>query len=222
MADICSNPSCSETGTHKCGACKTAKYCSHGCQRSHWSSHKAACKATSQANAPPKANCYILRAAPQTPDAPVLDTIASQIEPFNLSNLGNESAEKRQLEQHLGWRGSTEVGKFYDHLGSDKWYYYVYGDARAFKTNSGLPANEVAGLVCHKKQVYEDIGIVRSGPVGSKYAEDFSKMELAKAVEFYKTNDKNKIFSQREMSRSSRSFGMPDGGDGVAHVHMGI
>lgn len=116
-----------------------------------------------------------------------------------------------------------EVGKFYDHLGSDKWYYYVYGEARAFNTKSGLPANEAAGLVCHKKQVYGDIGIVRSGPVGSKYAEEFSKMELAKAVEFYKTNNKDKVFSQREMSRSMRSFGMSGEEAGyAAHVHVEI
>ncbi|KAL9132665.1 MAG: hypothetical protein Q9175_006159 [Cornicularia normoerica] len=219
MPDICSNPSCSEPGTRTCGACRRAKYCSPSCQRSQWPAHKASCKATSQSNTP-KSNCYILHALPQTSNAPVLDHIASQISPINLTSLGNEFAEKRQLEQHLGWHGSIEVGKFYDHLGTDKWYYYAYGDARAFNAKSGLPVNEAAGLVCHKKTVYGDIGIVRSGPMGSSFAEEFSKMELTKAVEFYRTNDKDKVFAQREKSRAMRAFGgmMPGGGAGSVHV----
>lgn len=103
MAEICSNPSCSEPGTRKCGRCRNTNYCGQACQKSHWGAHKPACKAASQSNAP-KANCYILRAAPQTANAPVLDNIAGQIEPFNLSSLGDELAEKRQLENHLGWK----------------------------------------------------------------------------------------------------------------------
>lgn len=104
------------------------------------------------------------------------------------------------------------MGKFYDHLGSDGWYYYVYGDARAFKGGAGLPPNEVARLVCHGKGVYGDVGIVRSGPVGSRYAEEFSATELAKAVEFYRTNDKDAVFAQREMSRMARIYGGGPGG----------
>lgn len=119
MADVCSNPSCSKPGTRKCSGCRIAKYCSRDCQRSEWSVHKAACKAASQSSTP-RSNCYILRAAPQTPNVAVLDNTADQIEPFDLSDLGNEVAEKRQLEEHLGWNGSIEVGKFYDHKDSDK------------------------------------------------------------------------------------------------------
>lgn len=220
MADICSGPSCSKPGSSKCGGCKNATYCSRECQKTHWAAHKTICKEISQSNTP-KSNCYILRAVPQTPNAPVLDNIAAQIEPFKLSDLGNELAEKRQLEKQLGWQRSTEVGKFYDHLGSDNWYYYVYGDARAFEANSGLPENEAAGLVCHEKKVYGDVGIVRSGPMGSEYAEEFSKMALAKAVGFYKTNDKDKVFSQREMSRVTRTHGIPAGAHVSTHIHDG-
>ena len=208
MAEICSNPSCSEPGPLKCGGCKNARYCSPRCQKSQWSAHKTACKAAGRSNAP-KSNCYILRAAPQTANAPVLDHIAGQIVPFRLDNLGSESAEKRQLERHLGWKASIEVGKFYDHVGSDGWYYYVYGDARAFRKKSGLPVNDAAGLVCHGKQIYGDVGVVRSGPLGSVYAEEFSKAELAEAVEFYRTNDKDHVFARREMSRVSRNLGIP-------------
>ncbi len=80
MADICSNPTCSEAGTRKCGRCKSAKYCSRSCQKTDWAVHKAACKAATQSNTP-ISNCYILRAAPHTPHAPVLAyNIANQIE----------------------------------------------------------------------------------------------------------------------------------------------
>ncbi|KAL9073499.1 MAG: hypothetical protein Q9161_002920 [Pseudevernia consocians] len=207
MTEICSNPTCAKPGTRKCGRCRIANYCSQDCQKTDWAVHKAPCRAASQSNTP-KANCYILRAAPRTPNAPVLDNIAGQIEPFHLSRLGNEVAEKRQLGQHLGWNGSIEVGKFYDHVGSDGWYYYVYGDARAFNAGAGLPANEAAGLVCHEGKVYGDIGVVRSGPMGASFAEEFSKMELVKAVEFYRTKDKDKVFGEREMSRAMRNYSM--------------
>lgn len=128
--------------------------------------------------------------------------------PFHLSDLGDEVKEKRQLERQLGWQGSMEVGKFYDDKGADGWYYYAYGDARAFDgSRSGLPVNEAAGLVCHQRPVYGDIGIVRSGPVRAEFPEEFSKSELVRAVAFYRVNDKEKVFSQREMSRASRMYG---------------
>ena len=214
----CSNPSCPQPGTLRCGRCKTARYCSQSCQKSQWTAHKAACKAStghSLSSNVPKSNCYILRAAPQTTDdnnnAPVvvLDNIAEQIVPFQLEDLGDEGKEMRQLEKELGWKGAMEVGKFYDHKGSDGWYYYVYGDARAFNRKSKLPVNEAAGLVCRKRPIYGDVGIVRSGPMGAEYAVEFPKKELVRAVEFYKDNDKDKVFAQREMSRMKRNYGYP-------------
>lgn len=65
----------------------------------------------------------------------------------------------------------------------------------------------VAGLVCRQKMVGGDVGIVRSGPVGAEYPEVFEKLELVEAVRFYKMNDHDRVFSQREMSRARRSFG---------------
>ncbi len=61
-----------------------------------------------------------------------------------------------------------------------------------------------------------DIGIVRSGPEDSSFAEEFSKAELVKAVEFYRTNDRGEVFGEREMSRVMRKCG---GGGGVRPVH---
>jgi len=55
---ICSNPSCKAVKRcavlSKCGGCRLAAYCDRNCQREHWSSHKAACKAA-QAEAEAKA-----------------------------------------------------------------------------------------------------------------------------------------------------------------------
>ena len=211
MPDLCCNPSCSESGPLRCGRCKGAQYCGPACQRTHWPAHKAACKAAAQHPGPqqPQSNCYILRATSPTSasDAAAPTTVADRIEPFPLSDLGNEGAEKRQLERRLGWKKSIEVGKFYDHVGTDTWYYYVYGDARAFNAKAGLPANEAASLVCYQRHVYGDVGIVRSGPMGSEYAEEFSKADLARSVEFYRMNDKHKVFTMREKSRAIRNAG---------------
>ena len=41
----CGNPGCDGDGKFKCSACSTIAYCSPTCQKAHWTSHKAACKA---------------------------------------------------------------------------------------------------------------------------------------------------------------------------------
>ena len=127
--------------------------------------------------------------------------------------------EKRQLENHLGWKHAYEVGKFYDHTGADNWYYYVYGDELAFNPKTGAPLNEAAGLVCHHKSIYGDVAVVRSGPMGSTYAEEFPVSELAASVRFYQTNDRGHVFAQREMSRMKKTFGW-EGDFMPKHVHV--
>lgn len=62
-------------------------------------------------------------------------------------------------------------------------------------------------MVCYGKKVYGEVGIVRSGPLGSEYEEVFEKGELVRAVRFYGVNDRDKIFDERELSRVRRSFG---------------
>jgi ankyrin repeat protein len=41
----CSNPGCSGAGLKKCAVCKQAHYCGKSCQVTHWTAHKADCKA---------------------------------------------------------------------------------------------------------------------------------------------------------------------------------
>jgi hypothetical protein len=35
---------CGEDGQKRCSRCKAVKYCSKGCQRTHWAEHKITCK----------------------------------------------------------------------------------------------------------------------------------------------------------------------------------
>ncbi|KAH6904521.1 hypothetical protein BKA70DRAFT_1193290 [Coprinopsis sp. MPI-PUGE-AT-0042] len=61
MTDVCSNDTCEETATLRCGACKKTKYCGSACQAAHWKSgHKKACKkavSTKPAPKPPASQC---------------------------------------------------------------------------------------------------------------------------------------------------------------------
>ena len=104
----------------------------------------------------------------------------------------------------------TEVGKFYAHSGEDGWYYYVYG-SRDQKPPGGHLKNELASLVCIES-TNGDVAVIRSGPAQSdSYATAFTKGELAKTLEYYKTHDRARIFIEREKSRAFRSWGLPGG-----------
>ena len=100
-----------------------------------------------------------------------------------------------------------EIGKFYIHTGDDHWYYYVYGSIEQ-NPPAGQLKNELASLICYGT-VYSDVAVVRSGPLGKAYSEVFTKGELAKTLEFYKTNDRGEVFLERERSRTYRNLGMP-------------
>ena len=146
-----------------------------------------------------KYNCFLIRAKPHSTTNPLQD-IAGQVEPFNLNNYGDEMGEMREMKTRLGWKNAREVGKFYDHEGTDSWYYYVYGEE-----GSSQPKNEAASLVCYRK-MKGDIAVIRSGPAGTDTPEYFTQRELSAAVEFYKTHDRSKVFNEREKSRFSRSL----------------
>jgi hypothetical protein len=98
-----------------------------------------------------------------------------------------------------------KVGKFYSHDGADTWYYYAYGP-RISPVNSS-PKNEVASL-CTGQRIVGDVAVVRSGPVASNdYPTSFSKMELVRTTEFYRTAKPREVFVEREMARAMRNLG---------------
>jgi hypothetical protein len=133
-----------------------------------------------------------------------------------LNDYGTETGERAELQRRLGWTVVNEVGKFYDHKGSDTWYYYVYGPHRPSSTNTS-PMNEAASLSCGQI-VYGDVAVVRSGPVDSTVPEMFTKKELVKTLEFYRTEDTRYVFSLRERSRAARIWGRDL--DGVPHMSV--
>ena len=213
METTCSLPSCSQPATLRCGACKISHYCSKECQKSHWKTHKAICFAL------PKYNCFLIHATPSTTD-PVLESVSGQIEPLHLEKYGSEFAEIQELKARLGWKGAVEVGKFYDHKGTDSWYYYVYGESGLSKKDQATkPKNELANLLCYAP-VFGDIAVIRSGPGGDDIPETFTKEELTEAVEFHKTNKRADIFQQREYSRIMRRSGVGNGNGMPPHVYV--
>lgn len=187
-------------------------YCSKECQISHWKTHKGTC------TTPPKYNCFLIRASPCSTDA-VLENVSGQIEPLHLKEYGNEFAEIQELEERLEWKGAVEVGKFYDHKGTDSWYYYVYGESVLRKKDQAAkPKNELATLICYAP-IFGDIAVIRSGPSEDDRPETFTKEELSQAVEFHKTNKRADIFLQREYSRFMKKSGMGNGHDTPLHVY---
>src|SRR5271154_7013456 len=172
----CSASSCTDAGTLVCTGCTTSasRYCSKECQKRDWKTHKVRC-ASAQ-----KSNCYLIRAtSSSSPNSIDSFDFAAQIESFPLNDYGTEMGERAELKRRLGWTEIDEVGKFYDHKGSDTWYYYVYGPSHSSRANTSAK-NEAANLCCWRT-VYGDVAVIRSGPADSnKYAEKFTKVELIK------------------------------------------
>jgi hypothetical protein len=118
-------------------------------------------------------------------------------------------AEMRELKERLGWTSVGEAGKFYSHQNVDTWYYYAYCPSTS--RDSSLVKNEIASR-CIGKIVLGDIAVIRSGPVESnQYAESFSKTDLVKTVQFYRTAVPQEVFAKREHSRILRNLGIPQG-----------
>lgn len=154
-----------------------------------------------------KENSFIIRAKPKDPSKSVHENIKDQLEPLHLTHIGSENAEKHQLQRDLNWPEAIEVGKFYDHEGTDDWYYFVYGSTKAYNKGSAQK-NELASLVCYQA-VYGDVVVVRSGPIESTYSEMIDKTKLEKTIEFHKTHNRSEIFAEREKSRMFRKMGLP-------------
>jgi hypothetical protein len=136
-----------------------------------------------------------------------------------LNDYGTEMGEKAELKKRLCWTAVDEVGKFYDRKGSDTWYYYVYGPRQSSDTNTSA-RNEAASLCCGWI-VYGDVAVIRSGPADSNnYPEKFTKAELIKDLEYYRTEDTHDVFQQREKSRMSKRLGIDL--KGVAHISVAL
>ncbi|KAI4093873.1 MAG: hypothetical protein LQ344_002612 [Seirophora lacunosa] len=196
MATACAACSSSEKAKTRCNGCKEVTYCSKACQSSHFPTHSKVCPAFQ------KHNCFLLHADAQT-SRPPLDHIAGQLEPFHLQQYGTETAEIGELKRRLGWSGASEVGKFYDHAGSDTWYYFVYGQHGG--KAKGKAKNEVANMVCG--ETHGDVAIIRSGPAGFDTPETFTKSALVNALKFYKTLSRDAVFSERERNRFAKRTG---------------
>ena len=110
----------------------------------------------------------------------------------------------KELKERLGWPQADEAGKLYPEKNIDTWYYYMYQSAGA-----NLPKNKLASH-CLGRTVKGDVAAVRSSPDDiDDYDEAFTKMDLKKTFDYYKTANSRQVFQQREHSRLPRKMGMP-------------
>lgn len=205
MASTCSSPECSQTGALRCTGCSEVSYCSKDCQRTHWPTHKKNCAASL------KYNCYLVRADTHTTSSAPL----KPIEPLNLTQYGNEFAEKKELKTRLKWSSVYEAGKFYDHQGAHSWYYYVYGQPKG--KSEGKKKNKAVSKACGR-DVYGDSAVIRSGPGGDPTPENFTSGVLAKVLAFYESNSSSAVFAERERNRMSSKTGIDL--SGVPSMHF--
>jgi len=182
-------------------------------RRQDWKSHKETCTGNQ------KYNCFLIHPLTSSSGPESRDTLMDCMEPFHLQSYGNWVAEMRELSERLGWAKADEAGKFYSHQGDDTWYYYVYSSPTP--AGSSPQKNAVASR-CIGKTIYGDVAVVRSGPTDSdNYPVRFSKTDLIKTNEFYKTKNPRQIFAERERSRLARTSGLPRGFlDGVPHFQF--
>ena len=198
----CSSQSCTQPSKYQCSGCRTTQYCSKACQTASFPTHKLSCTGLQ------KHKCFIIHAAPAS-NKPVLENIAAQIEPFELQSYGNEQAEIRELKQKLGWKNAEECANFYDHKGTDTWWYFAYGEYQKAPREhvANKPLNEISTRTCYMP-IYGDIVIVRTGPLGTKFEESFLQVNLVKTIEWYRTTDCKRVYTDREQSRFCRRMGI--------------
>ncbi|KAJ6179992.1 hypothetical protein N7519_010453 [Penicillium mononematosum] len=171
-----------------------AWYCSRDCQKADYKAHKPRCAPTIPYN------CFLIRATPASDG----QSDAAYIEPFHLKSYGNWGLEMKELKERLGWPQADEARKFYTQKDIDTWYYYMYQSSAP-----NLPMNQLASH-CLGRTVKGDVAVVKSSPEDiDDYEESFTKMDLMKTIDYYKTANSRQVFRQREQSRLSRKLGMP-------------
>ena len=156
----CSAKGCHKPGTLCCSGCKNYyTYCSKKCQKADWREHRKICLVYQPYNG------FRIIAEPAT-NSPVFQNIHAQLLPFHFHDYGIEGREHRELKRELNWTSVSEVGRFYDHTGDDRWYYFVYGQEDAWQGKEPtLPKNELASKACGR-DLWGDVVVIRSGPMG--------------------------------------------------------
>ncbi|OQE93514.1 hypothetical protein PENNAL_c0005G09723 [Penicillium nalgiovense] len=207
-ARTCVARGCTKPGRKACSGCEPprARYCSRDCQKANYKFHKRRCALTIPYN------CFLIRASPASDG----QSDAAYIEPFHLKSYGNWGLEMKELKERLGWSQADEAGKFYPQMDIDTWYYYAYESSA-----QNLPVNELASH-CLGRTVKGDVAVVRSSPGDiNGYKVSFTKLDLTKTIDYYKTADSRQVFQQREQSRLSRKLGMPANSlKGVPHFNV--
>ncbi|CAF2039684.1 unnamed protein product [Rotaria magnacalcarata] len=168
-------------------------------------------KCSSSKNNDNKYNCIIIRAQGTNKETLTnIQSICSHLEPITLNSYGCEISEKHELSSKHGMHGDLrETGKFYDHEDTSNWYYYVYGKSVEKKQTNGEITNFIASrLLGHS--VYDDIAIIRSGPMASKFEPWLSIEKLGQTVLYYKTHNPQTIFAERERKRFFEKMGLQD------------
>lgn len=98
------------------------------------------------------------------------------------------------------------MGKFYDHLGTDSWYYYVYGQIQ--RKPEGKSRNSIVSKSCGG-EIYGDVAVIRSGPAEQgSVPEEFNYFMLLKALRYYETKSSYEVSATREKSRCARMMGI--------------
>ncbi|MCJ1360304.1 MAG: hypothetical protein MMC33_010309 [Icmadophila ericetorum] len=200
---MCCSRICDQPGTMVCKGCWTTIYCSPPCQRQHWKIHKRNCFFTQEFNG------FIIRAKAKSGPMLLLpqekDKIADQVEPMYLDQTFGIS---EALKGRLGWKRPYVIGKFFDHRGSDDWFYTCYAESTSTlfsnpyvstPPTASIPGNTIASLICDILAP-GDVAVVRVAPFNERVRLEFTKNELCKTLEWYVGKKAKDVRLERERS----------------------
>lgn len=98
------------------------------------------------------------------------------------------------------------MGTFYDHLGTETWWYFVYGQLTG--EEDGKPKNEIASRACGK-DIWGDVAVVRHFAVANP-AEMFTGRILCETLEWLRIMDSLEEFLDGKEIGAVRSIGFGD------------